>query len=79
MISGAMIKAVASQPTLWPTAFRAYRSFVPDRWWTKRPFLPVPDRDWMHFRMVTAYGGDGAPAPTAGHEVVTWLQWLKQN
>ena len=74
-----MVKTVASQPRLWHTAFRAYLSFVPDRWWARRPFLPVPDRDWMHFRLVTAYGGDGRAPDSAGEELVTWLRWLRRE
>lgn len=79
LITSSMAKAVAFEPRLWPTAFRAYRSFVPTRWWTRRPFLPIPDRDWMHFRLVTAYGGDGSPPASSEEELITWLRWLKKN
>ncbi|MFW2382099.1 MAG: hypothetical protein ACN4GZ_10100 [Acidimicrobiales bacterium] len=72
-----MVTAVAKQPRLWTTALKAYRSLVPEKWWTRRPFLPVPDADWMHFRLETAYGGDGTPADSAGEELTTWLNWLK--
>ncbi len=74
-----MVSAIARSPQLWPTAARAYRSFVPARWWSRRPFLPVPDRAWMHFRLETAYGGDGTPSATAGEELVTYLEWLKRQ
>ncbi len=74
-----MVAAVARHPVLWPTAIRAYRSLVPDRWWARRPFLPVPDRDWMAFRLVTAYGGDGSPPASSGTEVLTWLRWLRNS
>jgi hypothetical protein len=33
----------------------------------------------MHFRLETAYGGDGTPAASAGDELTTWLNWLKQQ
>ena len=74
-----MVSAVARSPHLWPTAFGAYRSFVPERWWARAPFLPLPDRKWMHFRLETAYGGDGTPPGTAGAELITYLEWLKRQ
>ncbi len=78
LINRSMMSAVASQPRLWLTAIKAYRSLVPRHWWSRRPFLPVPDAAWMRFRLETAYGGDGTPAPTAGDELTTWLTWLKE-
>jgi hypothetical protein len=78
-ISRPMVTAVVKQPRLWPTAIRAYLSLVPDRWWSRRPFLPVPDSDWMRFRLETAYGGDGTAPSSAGEELTTWLNWLKQQ
>jgi hypothetical protein len=69
-------RAVAARPTLWPAALRAARSLTPSDWWRRPPFLPVPDRSYLRFRLVTAYGGEGrrAPEPT---DVVTWLGWLR--
>ncbi len=67
--------AVAVRPGLWPSALRQLRVLAPDRWWARRPFLPVPDRDWMAFRMTTAYGDPGAPL--VADDVVTWLRWSK--
>ncbi|MDH3295861.1 MAG: hypothetical protein OER95_16205 [Acidimicrobiia bacterium] len=75
------------RPDLWPTAIRSYRSLVPRRWWRHHPFLPLPDADWMHFRLVTAYGGDGIVADDAeaaspdlrlAHDLIVWLEWLRE-
>ena len=44
-------------------------------WWRRAPYLPLPDPAYLHFRMVTAYGGQGGePAPA---DVVTYLHWCK--
>jgi hypothetical protein len=36
---------------------------VPPRWWRRPPFLPLPDRGWIRFRLETAYG-DPRARPT---------------
>ena len=69
-------RAVAVRPTLWPTAIRAARTLAPPGWWRSRPFLPLPDRQYLSFRMVTAYGGEG-DARVDPHDVITWLTWLR--
>ena len=73
MISGAF--AVARHPSLWLTAVRQMVKLTPSGWWHRRPFLPVPDAAYMKFRMVTAYGGDGA-APQA-EDLITYLRWCR--
>ncbi|WP_436795641.1 hypothetical protein [Actinospongicola halichondriae] len=73
----ATVVAVVVRPDLWRAALRQLRILVPTRWWAKRPFLPVPDRDWMAFRMTTAYGDPGAPL--VADDVVTWLRWSKST
>lgn len=67
--------AVLRHPTLWWTAAVEYRRFVPDRWWVRRPWLPVPDPDLLRFRLVTQYGE--ADAPPDGDDLVAWLRWCK--
>jgi hypothetical protein len=67
--------AVARRPDLWVTAVRQLGRLAPSGWWRKAPYLPLPDPTYMHFRMVTAYGGQGGePRPA---DVVTYLHWCK--
>ncbi len=61
------------RPRLWRTAFRQLRALAPDRWWRRPPFLPLPDRDWMAFRLTTAYGD--REASMVADDVVAWLDW----
>ncbi len=72
----AVVGAVAGRPRLWPAAVSAGVALVPRGWWRRRPFLPVPDRRWLRFRMVTAYGGDGRRSPDPA-DVITWLEWRR--
>ena len=63
------------RPRLWPTAARVALLHVPDRWWSRPPFLPLPDRAWLRFRLQTAYGDpDRPPDP---EDLVTWLEWSR--
>jgi hypothetical protein len=74
---GELVPALARRPDLWLTAARAGRSMVGRGWWRHRPFLPLPDPGWLHFRLVTAYGGDGL-TPLRPHDVITWLDWCRR-
>jgi hypothetical protein len=69
--------AVAARPRLWPTAVAQVRRLAPQRWWSRRPFLPVPDRAWLRFRMETQYG-DPAHRPEPD-DVVAWLEWARAS
>jgi hypothetical protein len=75
-LDGAAVRALLRRPTLWPTAIRAGSELAPTGWWRHAPFLPLPDPDWIHFRMVTAYGGDGSE-PMGARELITWLEWKR--
>ena len=67
--------AVLRRPDLWMTALRVGRRHAPERWWTRRPYLPVPDREWMAFRFETALAdAEGRPTP---EQIVEYLEWAR--
>jgi hypothetical protein len=68
--------AVLRQPVLWPVAVRQARRLARPGWWRRPPFLPLPDRAYLRFRMVTAYGGDGRRGPERD-DVVAYLRWCR--
>ncbi len=70
------LAALAARPRLWPEALSTARSLVPRRWWTRAPYLPLPDRRWLRFRMVTAYGGSGRGGPDPD-DTVTFVAWRR--
>lgn len=76
VLSAVLVMAVLRHPGLWFTALRQALRLVPDRWWSRRPFLPVPDESYMRFRIVTAYGGDGT-APIEPQDLLTYLRWCR--
>lgn len=69
--------AVAARPDLWPTAVVQARRLARPGWWRRWPPLPLPDPDWMAFRLRTAYGdADRDPDPA---DVVAWLRWCRRS
>ncbi len=69
----AAVGAVLARPRLWRAAGRQARALVAPGWWRRRPFLPVPDRAWLRFRMTTAYGDPDAPVVI--DDLLDWLAW----
>lgn len=72
-----ILLVVASRPDLWVTAARQLFALAPTGWWRRRPFLPLPDRGYLAFRMETMYGDAGA-APSRT-DVVTYLEWCRSH
>jgi len=69
-----VIGTVAAHPSLWPTALRQLGRLAPPGWWRRRPYLPVPDADYLRFRLETQYGTDAVPDPA---DVVVYLRWCR--
>ncbi len=68
--------ALIVRPTLWVTGLRVWARATPTRWWARPPFLPLPDRAYLRFRLETAYGADAAPAPG---DLVAYLRWCRER
>jgi hypothetical protein len=66
---------VLARPSLWITAVRQALRLARRRWWTRAPFLPVPDPDYLRFRFETQYGATGRPD---AHDLVTYLEWCRR-
>ena len=43
------------------------------RWWMRFPFLPLPARDYVRWRMYTAYGDHDAVPPV--DDVIRYARW----
>jgi hypothetical protein len=69
--------AVLRHPTLWPVAVRQWRRTTPAGWWRRRPFLPVPTREYLGFRLLTQYGDSRARVD--GADVVNYLAWCRSQ
>jgi hypothetical protein len=46
-------------------------------WWRRPPFLPVPDRGYLRWRMYTAYGDENAVPPA--DDVASFARWRRET
>ena len=63
-------------PTLALDLLTAAWAFRRRRWWTTPPFLPVPDRAYLRWRMYTAYGDEDAIPPA--RDVERFARWRRE-
>ncbi|HUS42504.1 MAG TPA: hypothetical protein VMY16_07540 [Ilumatobacteraceae bacterium] len=70
-----VVAVVARHPSVWATAFRQGVRLVPARWWARAPFVPLPSRAYLEFRLVTQYG-DISHRPDA-EDVLNYLRWCR--
>lgn len=67
--------AVVVRPTLWGIAVVQMFRLARPGWWRRAPFLPVPDRDYLRFRLETQYGDPDHPIEPA--DIVAYLRWCR--
>lgn len=46
-------------------------------WWKRPPFLPLPDRTYLRWRMYTAYADEDAVPPA--EDVVRFARWRRET
>jgi hypothetical protein len=73
----AIARALFVRPDLWWTGLTVLRRLAPARWWRDGSHLPLPQRAWWQFRMVTAYGRPDA-RPRSG-DVIGYLEWCRST
>lgn len=66
--------AVLVRPALWGTAVVQLRRLARPGWWRRWPPVPLPDPDYLRFRLQTQYGEEREPE--AG-DVVAYLEWCR--
>jgi len=52
-------------------------SFRSRDWYRRPPFLPLPPREYMRWRMFTAYGDESAVPPL--EDVVRFARWRRET
>jgi hypothetical protein len=72
---GRAVLAVLRHPSLWATGAVQLLRLAAPGWWHRWPPLPVPDRDYLRFRLQTQYGDpDREPEPS---DLVAYLEWCR--
>jgi hypothetical protein len=67
--------AVMRRPRLWATAVRQIHRTAAPGWWRRPPFVPIPSRGYLDFRLVTQYGETSRQLDA--HDVVNYLSWCR--
>jgi hypothetical protein len=65
------------RPRLAVDLLRLAWSFRARGWWRRFPFLPIPPREYMRWRMFTAYGDEAAVPPA--DDVVSFARWRRET
>ena len=63
-------------PRLAVDLLRTAWAFRRHRWWATAPFLPLPDRTYLRWRMYTAYGNEDAVPPLG--DVIGFARWRRE-
>lgn len=67
----------ALRPRLALDLLRAVWAFRRREWWRRPPFLPLPDQDYLRWRMDTAYADENAVPPV--DDVVRFARWRRET
>jgi len=72
---GQMARLALRRPALVPFMLGAAWAFRSRDWFRKPPFLPLPSRSYLRWRMETAYGEPDAVPPA--EDLERFLRWAR--
>ena len=64
-------------PRLALDLIRLIWAFRRRHWWRRAPFLPIPDRTYVRWRMYTAYADEEAVPPV--EDVIRFARWRRDT
>jgi hypothetical protein len=64
-------------PRLGLDLLRTAWAFRRRAWWTRPPYLPLPDRTYLRWRMYTAYADEAAVPPVG--DVIRFARWRRET
>lgn len=64
-------------PRLGLDLLRTAWAFRRREWWATAPFLPLPDRTYLRWRMYTAYADENAVPPA--EDVIRFARWRRET
>lgn len=76
-VAAALALRAAVNPRLALDLVRLAWSFRARGWWRRPPFLPLPPRAYVRWRMYTAYGDEAAVPPV--EDVVRFARWRRET
>lgn len=69
----------ALHPLRGARALRAGLKFRAHGWGRRPPFLPLPPREYIEWRLYTAYGPTGFPVPQEVERYLRWVDRMRQE
>ena len=76
-LTGRLVLRALVNPRLALDLVRLAWSFRARDWYRRPPFLPWPPRDYVRWRMFTAYGDEDAVPPL--EDVVRFARWRRET
>lgn len=76
-LSLALAARAAVRPRLAADLLRVAWRFRARGWWRRFPFLPLPSRPYVRWRMHTAYGDHDAIPPA--EDIVRYARWAARG
>jgi hypothetical protein len=76
LVAGLAVRALVN-PRLAVDLLRTAWAFRRRNWWKRAPFLPLPDRTYLEWRMYTAYA-DGHAVPPL-EDVIRFARWRRET
>ena len=74
---GALVTRALVRPAVGAALVRVAWRFRSHGWYRRPPFLPIPDRDYVRWRMDTAYGDPDAVPPIDA--IVRYAEWVSRS
>jgi hypothetical protein len=75
-LAARLVLRASVNPRLALDLVRLTWSFRARDWYCRAPFLPLPPRDYVRWRMFTAYGDEDAVPPL--DDVVRFARWRRE-
>jgi hypothetical protein len=76
-LTGRLALKAALRPRLALDLLRTAWAFRRREWWKAPPFLPLPDRTYLRWRMYTAYASEDAGPPA--DDVIRFARWRRET
>lgn len=70
-----IILGLLLRPHYWLIALSVGIRMIPQRWWAHWPYVPIPRKAYLKFRLETQYGGHSPQANLP--DVLRYLRWVR--
>lgn len=73
-----MARLAASRPRVAVRLLATAWRFRARDWYRTPPYLPLPSREYLAWRMHTAYGNEGVPRGDEVERYLAWVMWMRR-